>query len=105
MINLCDQENGDDQTEQFEGLVEVDREPVAPGPVEYFTYGGAPAATHNYLCPCCVKAKAVLVLSGGSDTPIFEPCWACQTAGFKTVRATGWKKWVLKQLGLIGVHR
>jgi len=57
------------------------------------------AAQHNVRCPVCVgkDAHAVLYMNEGT----FEPCWKCQKKGWRTIRAAGWKLWLLKRLGLV----
>lgn len=38
-----------------------------------------PAAIHDHACNICWVEKAVLNLNLG----VFEPCWGCQTKGWK----------------------
>ena len=45
-------------------------------------FGGAPIAEHNFPCPVCRSAKAVLDLNTG----IFHPCWDCRKKGWDLVQ-------------------
>lgn len=47
---------------------------------------GGPWAEHDYACPVCRTRHAVLDLSTG----IFQPCWTCQTAGWRTTQRRCW---------------
>lgn len=49
--------------------------------IEICTDGG-PWAKHNYPCSVCGKYHAVLDLNTG----VFQPCWACQTLGWKITK-------------------
>lgn len=56
-----------------------------------------PVATHNYPCPVYRDEVAVLDLSTG----IMQPSWTAQADGYVTVRAYGWRRWILKWLDLV----
>lgn len=54
--------------------------------IEVDTFGGSPAATHNYPCPTCRERHAVLNLNDG----IMHPCWDCQAKGWTLYKARVW---------------
>ena len=59
-------------------------------------FGGAPVAEHNMPCSVCRVEKAVLDLGTGR----FEPCWKCQSQGWRTERFPKWVRWLLRVLGI-----
>lgn len=69
--------------------------------IRWNDYGGAPMAEHNMPCCQCCDRKAVLQLSSAPHRPMFQPCWKCQREGWVTVKATGWKRRLLRGLGLV----
>jgi len=62
--------------------------------IEVNDYGGAPFASHNMPCPICREKPAVLSMNEGT----FQPCWSCQRTGWVTVKAIGWRRWVVRKL-------
>jgi hypothetical protein len=59
--------------------------------IEVNDYGGSPIATHNYPCPVCVSVHAVYQLNWGR----FQPCWGCQSKGWRVVRVPKWlRRWL-----------
>lgn len=62
--------------------------------IEVNDFGGAPFAEHNMPCPVCRKQPAVIFLNMGT----FHPCRKCESAGWVTVKATGWKRWLLRKM-------
>jgi hypothetical protein len=68
--------------------------------IRYNTFGGSPLAEHEMPCPVCMSAPAVLQFDT-TDGVVFQPCWACLTKGFRTVRITGLRRRILRALGLI----
>ena len=56
---------------------------------------GGPWADHDQACAVCREEPAVLDLTSGC----FDPCWKCQTKGWKLVQRTGrFRKWLLNKL-------
>ena len=53
---------------------------------------------HNYPCPICQNAHAVLRTNVGT----FEPCWDCQKQGHRTIKfdlKSWWQRlllWIIK---------
>jgi hypothetical protein len=48
-------------------------------------------ANHDYPCPVCLKEHAVLNMQTG----VFQPCWLCQTEGFRTYIVPRWLRKLL----------
>jgi len=77
--------------------VEVDRpEDVGPlATIQY--YNGGIYAEHNMPCPRCDGGPAVLDLSCG----VFDPCWACQSQGWRTIHVGRKMRWLLRKMGVL----
>lgn len=54
------------------------------------------AARHDYSCPVCREAHAVLDLSSG----LMQPCRGCQKQGYTLKRKT----WIDHLMGYLGAH-
>lgn len=75
-------------TANIPGVTELTYEPVS-----VLTDGG-PWAQHNFPCPVCKKAFAVMELDGW----IFNPCRNCES-NWKLIdlrKLPFWKRWLLK---------
>jgi hypothetical protein len=83
------------------GLIETDERVEGIAEIRFCNFGGSPMAEHNMPCAECVKEPAVVQLTSNKSVPTFQPCWACQTKGWVTVKATGWRRWLLEVIGLI----
>lgn len=58
-------------------------------------FGGAPVAEHDVACPVCWTKKAVLEMGSG----VFQACWDCQSAGWKTVQLTPLRRLCMMMFG------
>lgn len=63
------------------GLPEYPQD-TEPQAVNVWVHNSGMLATHDYACPVCRSAPAVLTLSCG----VFQPCWGCQEAGWSITR-------------------
>jgi hypothetical protein len=53
-----------------------------------------PVMEHNQRCGTCIKRHAVHTFPQG----IFQPCWKCQKKGYITIRARGWRRWLIDRI-------
>jgi hypothetical protein len=60
---------------------------------------GGPWAMHDYPCPVFQNAPAVFDMNAN----VFRPSWVAQERGWRTVRASGWKLWLIDFLCADGV--
>jgi hypothetical protein len=51
-----------------------------------------PVAEHDMPCSICREAKAVFVCNEG----YFEPCWNCQSFGWKVLSPKNKKHWFIR---------
>ncbi len=79
-------------------LVHTDQRCKAAVSIKVNDFGGAPMAEHDMPCPVCMDEKAVYLIG---YAPYFQPCRKCESYGWVTVRATGWRRRVLQFLGLL----
>jgi len=82
-------------------LVSVDERVDKLAQIKFNNFGGSPMAEHNMPCANCVCHPAVIQMTSDKLLPTFQPCWKCQKEGWVTVRATGWRRFLLRTLGLV----